>query len=546
MSNTTTRRRFVAGTAVGAGAAVLGGTGLAGARSAFAAGTEPTVSTGLTSGGAATVGPSDVRYPDLVRGTNARFVGTPESVRVVATTAHVVSAVQEAVTAGKRIAVRSGGHCYEDFVANPDVKVVVDLSRMNAVSFDTGRNAFVVEAGAKLGHVYEVLFKTWGVTVPGGACPTVGAGGHIQGGGYGALSRKLGLISDYVYAVEVVTVNAAGTARAVIATREPSDPHRDLWWAHTGGGGGNFGVVTRYWLRTPGASGSNPAQLLPQPPSEVWISTVSWSWAELTRAGFTQLMKNYGDWHVRFSGPNAPELALFSELKPAHKAGGAVSLTTQVDAGAPNAERMLQDFIAYVGAGVGVTAQVADHRKVTWLHATQWSGFTGPDPLFRFKGKPAYQRKNFTDAQVDAMYRHLTRTDYSYGGALMLISAYGGKVNTIAPDATAVAQRDSVLKVQTAVLWTSPADDAKHLAWLREFFRDLYSETGGVPGLDGVTDGMFINYADADVRDPAWNSSGIPWHRLYYKDNYPKLRQVKAKWDPRNVFRHALSVELPS
>lgn len=67
-----------------------------------------------------------------------------------------------------------------------------------------------------------------------------------------------------------------------------------------------------------------------------------------------------------------------------------------------------------------------------------------------------------------------------------------------------------------------------------------------MPGLDGVTDGMFINYADADVRDPAWNSSGIPWHRLYYKDNYPRLRQVKAKWDPRNVFRHALSVELPS
>ncbi|MCJ0871909.1 FAD-binding oxidoreductase [Streptomyces sp. AP-93] len=540
MTSTVTRRRFVAGTAAGAGAVALGtGAGLLAAQPAKAAEAAEAVF------GPVTVGPSDVRYPDLVRGTNQRFVGSPDSVRVVGTTAQVVAAVQGAVNAGKRIAVRSGGHCYEDFVANPAVKVVIDMSVMNCVSYDSSRRAFVVEAGAKLGQVYERLFKGWGVTVPGGACPTVGAGGHIQGGGYGALSRKYGLISDYVYAVEVVTVNAGGTARAVVATREASDPNRDLWWAHTGGGGGNFGVVTRYWLRTPDATGSNPSQLLPQPPSEVWISTVNWPWAQLTRDGFSRLMKNYGEWHERFSGPTAPELSLFSELKPAHQAAGAVSLTTQVDASAPNAEQMLQAFIDYVGAGTGVTAQVAEHRKVSWLHATQWSGFTGPDPLFRFKGKPAYQRKNFTDSQIGAMYRHLTRTDYAHPGALMLISAYGGKVNTVAPDATAVAQRDSILKVQAAALWTDPADDGKHLTWLREFFRDLYGETGGVPGLNGVTDGMFINYADVDVKDPAWNPSGTPWQRLYYKDNYPALQQVKAKWDPRNVFRHALSIELP-
>lgn len=543
MTSTVTRRRFVTRSAAGVGAVAVGtglGVGFLDAP-AFAA-TEEAIGTF----GPVSVGPSDGRYADLRRGTNQRFEGSPDAIRLVGTTGQVVKAVQEAVTAGKRIAVRSGGHCYEDFVANPDVKVVIDMSTMNNVGFDSARNAFVIEAGAKLGQVYERLFKGWGVTVPGGACPTVGAGGHIQGGGYGALSRKHGLVSDHLYAVEVVVVDKAGTARAVVATREKSDPNRDLWWAHTGGGGGNFGVVTRYWMRSPGATGSDPAKLLPKPPSEVWISTVNWPWAELTKAGFGQLMKNYAQWHIDHSASGSAELSLFSELKPANKAAGAISMTTQVEASAPGAERMLDDFVAYVGQGTGATVQVADRRKVPWLHATQWSGFTGPDPLFRFKGKPAYQRKNFTDAQIDAMYKHLTRSDYQYPAALMLLSAYAGKVNEVAAADTAVAQRDSILKVQTAVLWTDPADDARHLAWVREFFRDLYSETGGVPGLNGVTDGMFINYADVDVKDPAWNPSGTPWQQLYYKGNYPALQQAKAKWDPRNTFRHDLSIELPA
>ena len=68
---------------------------------------------------------------------------------------------------------------------------------------------------------------------------------------------------------------------------------------------------------------------------------------------------------------------------------------------------------------------------------------------------------------------------------------------------------------------------------------------GGVPVPDANTDGSYINYPDVDLADPAWNTSGVPWHTFYYKDNYPRLQQVKKRYDPRNVFRHALSIELP-
>jgi hypothetical protein len=85
--------------------------------------------------------------------------------------------------------------------------------------------------------------------------------------------------------------------------------------------------------------------------------------------------------------------------------------------------------------------------------------------------------------------------------------------------------------------WTNPAEDDRHVGWLREFYRDMYADTSGVP-----TAGAYINYPDVDLADPEWNPSDRPWHALYYGDNYTGLQAVKARWDPQNVFQHALSV----
>ncbi|MER7269264.1 BBE domain-containing protein [Micromonospora carbonacea] len=526
-----TRRRVLAGTA-----AVGGGLLVATGPAAPAAPAAPPAPAPVT------VSATDPRYPDLVRGTNQRWVGRPDEVRLITSTAQAVRAVQEAVSAGRRLAVRSGGHCYEDFTTSSDIRVVLDLSQLSDVYYDPGRRAFAVEAGATLGKVYETLYKRWGVFLPAGNCPTVCAGGHIAGGGYGSLARRNGLAVDHLYAVEVVVVDASGTARAVVATRETTDPHHDLWWAHTGGGGGNFGVVTRYWLRSPGVTSSEPARLLPRPPSQVWVNEVAWPWESITEAGFTRLMRNHGRWHAQHSAPDSPYVNLFSQLKPWHRANGAITMVTQVDAGAPHAERMLQDYVAAVGAGVGVPAQTRQHRLVPWLHATQWPGFTGPDPTIRFKGKSAYLRGNYPTEQIAVMYRHLTRTDFHNPTALMMIASYGGRVNTLQPGDTAVPQRDSVIKMQCVTLWNDARDDEANVAWVREFYRELYGATGGVPVPNEVTDGCFVNYADVDLNDPAWNTSGVAWHDLYYKGNYPRLQQVKARWDPRNVFRHAQSI----
>ncbi len=525
-----------------AGAAAIGGAGIGVSQASLAA----AAGDAAPEFGPVTVTPDDVRYESLLRGNNHRFVARPDYVRLVQSTDQVVAAVGEAVRAGRRFAVRSGGHCFEGFVSDPAVRVVIDMSEMTSVSYDRRRNAFAVEPGATLGHVYRTLFKGWGVTIPGGGCPGVGAGGHFAGGGYGPLSRQHGSVVDHLYGVEVVVVDAAGRARAVVATREPHDPHRDLWWAHTGGGGGNFGVVTRYWLRAPDATGTDPARQLPRAPGALLRNVVIWPWATMDQAAFSTLLRNYGTWFERNSAPGSPYASLYNTFLALHRSGGALLMVATIDAATPGAERLLRDHVAEIGRGVGFDPIVQGPEMVPWLHHMTFpgTGESGDTVSRRYKDKAAYLRKGYDERQLAAIWRHLTNEYPNPTGVLLLVS-YGGQANAVAPDATAVAQRDSVLKAVYGTTWQNPAEDDYHLGWIREFYRDVYADTGGVPVPGEVSDGSYINYADIDLADPQWNTSGVPWHYLYYKENYPRLQRVKAKWDPRNVFHHALSIRPP-
>ncbi|MFM9372904.1 FAD-binding oxidoreductase [Streptomyces sp. Da 82-17] len=496
--------------------------------------------------GPVTVTPDDARYDSLVEGYNHRFVGRPDYIRLVGTPAQVVAAVDEAVAAGRRIAVRSGGHCFEDFTASPDVQVVLDMSAMKAVYFDDQRRAFAIEAGATLGHVYRTLFTGWGVTIPGGTCFEVGVGGHIAGGGYGHLSRRDGLVVDHLYAVEVVVVDESGRARTVVATREDDDPNRELWWAHTGGGGGSFGVVTRYWLRTPGVDSDDPRELLPKAPRRMRRATVLWSWDGMTEAALTGLIRNYCSWYEENSAADSPYVHLWSNLIVTHRSAGMFGMTAVIDEDVPDAEKLLTAQVEAVCAGTGVDPTTNIQEVIPWMSSWLPSYSWPNDPNGRYKHKAGYLRKGYSDRQLAAIHRHLSSTDYSNPQACLVLTGFGGRAGAVAPDATATAQRDSVLKASySAGMWTAKDEDELHIAWVREYYRDVYAHTGGVPAPDGISDGSYISYPDTDLADPELNTSGVPWHALYYKDNYPRLQAVKKNYDPRNVFRHALSIELP-
>src|SRR4029079_12510112 len=271
------------------------------------------------------IGPDDPRYRAVVdKRFNKRFSATPDYVRLVSSTEQVVSAVEDAVKEGRRLVVTSGGHCLEGVVADPDVRVIIDVSPMKRIDYDARRGAIAVEAGATVGDAFRVLYDRWGVVIPLGEYPAIGMGGHVVGGAFGFLCRQLGLAADYLYAVEVVTVDASGRANTVVATRDASDPNRELWWAHTGGGGGNFGVVTGYWFRAPDAAGEDPASLLPRAPERITTFKAEWRWSDVDRPVFLRLLQNHGTWCERNSQSGSPNASLWTLFEIHRKQSGKI------------------------------------------------------------------------------------------------------------------------------------------------------------------------------------------------------------------------------
>ncbi|MFH9354217.1 FAD-binding oxidoreductase [Kitasatospora sp. NPDC017646] len=541
------RRSFVAGTLTAGAAAGLAAVGIA---PAHAQDTPAPGQPPEPGGGGSLVTPQDPRYAALsTRGSNKRFTARPDAFRLVTTTEEVARAVGDAVRAGKRIAVRSGGHCYENVVGDPAVRLVLDLGGMNAVTYDARRRAFMVEAGAQLMDVYEKLHYGWGVTLPGGASATVGMGGHVTGGGYGALSRAFGLAADHLYAVEVVVVDAAGRARRVVATRERTDPCHDLWWAHTGGGGGNFGVVTRYWFRSPDAprSCTDPSRLLPRPPGNVLAARVRFPREGMDRASFRRLIRNHGRWHEHNSDAGSPYAGLFGGLvlygRPeTGDPGPAANCFAHMDGTRPDAGRLLRDYLRAVADGVGAFPQFSEISDQPWLTAAEHLSAAQDSDAGRHKIKSAYLRRGHSDAQADVLYTYLNSTGNRHDSASVSFQSYGGRINTVADGATASSHRDSVLMALYMNTWHDPDADPAAVDWLRRLYRDVFGASGGVPMPGRDSDGCYINYPDVDMADPQWNTTGVPWHRLYYKDAYPRLQRIKATWDPRNVFSHTLSV----
>ncbi|MDQ6779596.1 MAG: FAD-binding oxidoreductase [Candidatus Eremiobacteraeota bacterium] len=490
------------------------------------------------------IGPADPRYLAVVaKRFNKRFSAKPEYIRLVSSTEELSSAVQDAVREGRRIAVTSGGHCLEGFVADPSVQVIIDVSPMKRVDFDRQRAAVCVEAGATVGETLRSLYERWGTLIPLGEYPGIGMGGHVPGGAFGFLCRQFGLAADYLYGVEVVTVDATGRASSTVATREKSDPNRELWWAHTGGGGGNFGAVARYWFRSPDAEGTDPSKLLPRAPELITTLKAEWDWTDIDEQSFVRLLGNHGTWCEQNSAANSPNASLWALLEIHRKQFGKIIVRGVSTASV--AERQLNDHLAAVGQGIAAPAE-CQRVRMSWLEFALDplpDLFAAPPGGVSAKVKDALLKRKFTDRQIGVAYDYLTRGDHDIIGGMLGFATYGGKINTIQPDATASFQRGSILDTACTTGWLDPREEEKNLDWVRAFYRDLFAESGGVPLPGDACEGALINHPDVDVLDPTLNTSGVAWHTLYYQANYPRLQRVKAQWDSRNVFHHALSIQ---
>jgi FAD/FMN-containing dehydrogenase len=429
---------------------------------------------------------------------NQRFDGVkPLVVLRAAGAADVRQAILWARKHGIRIRARSGGHSYAGYSTVED-GLVLDLSALDGIAVHKPTQSATVGAGALLMDVYARLAKAGG-TIPAGSCPTVGVGGLTLGGGIGFASRKFGTTADNVLAVTVVTADG----RMLTCDRSR---HADLYWACRGGGGGNFGVATSFRFRI-------------HPVSQASYFVLTWPWASMDDA--------VAAWQ-RFA-PRAPD-GLFSVCR---LATGASQPTVQVFGQFFGAEAALVTLLKPL-------RDVPDASLVTGTSAyidlmKRWAGCKTltldqchPSPSGslgreRFAAKSDYVSKRLPAAGVTTLRRGLEKRQ-GHGGGAAILDSYGGAINRVSPGATAFVHRCELFSIQYYASSTDAASDASALAWLRGFRSAMQPFTSGF---------AYQNYIDVDLAD---------WEHAYYGSNYPRLRRVKSKYDPDNVFRFRQSI----
>ena len=260
----------------------------------------------------------DVRFNSLNKAHNARYPAMlSESVADIAlcqNAGDVAQALQQAVSAGKRPTIRSGGNCYADFYINNPNGTLIDVGLLNHTGNLPHDPRYRIGPGATVGKAYQDLYRLYNVTIPGASCSEVTAGGHITGGGYGVLSRLFGLTTDWVSEIEILTVAANGDVvpRTINARQDA-----DLFRACRGVGGGNYGVITDYIF-----------DKLPPAPQEVTMASLSFSWADMTEEKFARIMNAYGNYFAT-RGKDPDTWGLFTGINLHPKSGGRIEIGAQ-------------------------------------------------------------------------------------------------------------------------------------------------------------------------------------------------------------------------
>jgi hexose oxidase len=491
---------------------------------------------------------TDPRFPSFLQGFNKRwYAGSCQAVYVCYDAAGTVAALEEAIGLYSRnVKIKSGGHCYENFVFNADTGAIIDVSAMNGYGHDADKG-YYLEAGGTNWSAFNGLFRDYGKVLPAGSCYSVGLGGHICGGGYGLLSRLNGLTVDWLTGIEVVVKDDANQPASLcyVSASSPDPDEQDLFWGHLGGGGGNFGVITRYYFKA-----------LPDSPATAFITQLSISWNDINPTVLGLLLDFFAD--LASDANNWRQFGIFALH---HISQGSIVLTIQTAVLAD--EDPAQIKAQYIDSLLERVGKMAPYQLTTKASSTNLGGFiqptahtiaytfyeavqtlNGSGPNQRGKYKSAYMRKGFPVDQVNTIYRFLTQQEsVDMSQCLLQVDTYGGKVNTVSPTATAIPQRSSILKLQYQAYWADAGDDATYLQWIRDFYTTMYAATGGTPNptLDPTdnVDGCYYNYPDSDLNAYGGLTGAL---QLYFGENLDRLQAVKRRWDPNDYFNSFQSI----
>jgi FAD/FMN-containing dehydrogenase len=434
------------------------------------------------------VRPADPDYDDVRTLYNAMIDKRPALIAQCVDVADVITAVGFARDHQMLVAIRGGGHNGPG-LGSVDDGLVIDLRQMNGVRVDPAARTARVEGGALLGDLHHAT-HAFGLATPSGIISTTGVGGITLGGGIGHLTRQFGLAIDNLVEADVVLADG----RFVTASETA---HPDLFWALRGGGG-NFGVVTSFLFR-----------LHPLP--HLTAGPMFWP---LERAA--EVLTWYRD---------------FITLAPDDLNGFFAFLTVPSVAPFPEdlwGKKMCGVIWAYTGEHPD--AVFAPIRAAFGLPALDWVGpITHPALNSMFDGLyPAgdqwYWKADFVrEIPDDAVDLHVAFAEQlPTWKSTMHLYPIDGAAGQVAKDATAWNYRDAKWGMVMVAVSPDPADNPAMIAWDRAYWAALHPYSAG-----GAYVNMMMDSAD----------EGQERVRASYGEHYARLAQIKAAYDPANLFR---------
>jgi hypothetical protein len=442
--------------------------------------------------------PGEAGYDEARRVWNAMVDKRPGLIARCADTADVVAVVNAAREHGTPLAVRAGGHgIVGSAIADPD-GVTCDMTLMRGVEVDTENMLVHVQGGCKLGDVDSATAEH-GLAVPAGIVSDTGVPGLALGGGIGWLSRKHGLTCDNFHSLEVVT--AAGEVLEVSAER-----HSDLFWALRGGGG-NFGVVTRFSFDAYefGPTMRFGAALYHEDEARAALR-------EYARI-YPDLPNNVG-WHVAMKREMPP-----LPFVPEHLVGTPLVMLFCMWLDDPESEQGIATIERLISVGDPVVTGSAVIPFGMGMQRFLDAEF--PDGLRNYTKEGHLQElsEGAIDALVDFWAQSLGPATTIEGE--LAIYGLGGVARDVPEEDSAFANRDSLWWINWANHWHDAVDDEKNMEIIRASYRSVEPWLGR---------GVYVNMLNVDELDRVEEAYGGP-------EKYRRLGEVKAAYDPTNLFR---------
>jgi FAD/FMN-containing dehydrogenase len=444
-----------------------------------------------TSGPVLTAG--EDRYDDARRVWNGRFDRRPAVISRCRNRDDIGAAVDFARSQGLPLAVKGGGH---DYGGNParDDSVLIDCSAMDSVTVDPEAQVARVGPGVTWAE-FDEQAQEHGLATTGATVSSVGVAGYTLGGGTGHLARTHGLAADNLRAAEVVTANGE-------AVRASEDRHPELFWALRGGSG-NFGVVTEFEF-----------DLHPVGPEILAGQVIHPS------EDAPEVLRHYRSFMAEapaevncyaFVIPIPPLPAFPEEIHGDPAVDLVAAYSGDIEAG-EDALAPLREFGNPILDGI---------RRQPYTELQQ--AFDDGAP----KGERWYSKAQYLDELTDyAIDAFIDATDPLRGPMTMVyLDPMGGAIAEVDAAATAFPHRDAAYSVHALTGWSDPDRDGELIEWTDSVHETMAPYSSG---------GVYVNLLNRTEGDRVPEAFGA---------NYERLREVKADWDPENLFDSNQNIE---